>query len=179
MCSPRARLSSVATFSFLAAPLSFPAAPFLTWLTTLTASIRLPAPLSSHATLSEAVILSTGMPIPAQWTCPRRCRDRANMCQSHVIIADETRGRGRTGDTCLRENCDATCPCTCLHASACARPHTRLARTPFYKRLYTRHLHPDVDDADVCDVRIALYRLYLGIADGMSIARVWACRYSE
>ena len=24
----------------------------------------------------------------------------------------------------------------------------------------------------------ALYRLYLGIADGMSVARVWACRYS-
>ena len=25
----------------------------------------------------------------------------------------------------------------------------------------------------------ALYRLYLGIADGISIARVWACRYSK
>ena len=24
---------------------------------------------------------------------------------------------------------------------------------------------------------MALYRLYLGIADGMSIARAWACRY--
>ena len=26
---------------------------------------------------------------------------------------------------------------------------------------------------------VALSRLYLGIADGMSIARVWACRYSK
>ena len=25
----------------------------------------------------------------------------------------------------------------------------------------------------------ALYRLYIGIADGMSIARVWVCRYSK
>ena len=25
----------------------------------------------------------------------------------------------------------------------------------------------------------ALYRLYIGIADGMPIARVWACRYSK
>ena len=25
----------------------------------------------------------------------------------------------------------------------------------------------------------ALYRLYVGIADGMSVARVWACRYSK
>ena len=25
----------------------------------------------------------------------------------------------------------------------------------------------------------ALYRLYLGVADGMSIARVWACQYSK
>ena len=24
-----------------------------------------------------------------------------------------------------------------------------------------------------------LYRLYIGIADGMSVARVWACRYSK
>ena len=24
-----------------------------------------------------------------------------------------------------------------------------------------------------------VYRLYIGIADGMSIARVWACRYSK
>ena len=24
-----------------------------------------------------------------------------------------------------------------------------------------------------------LYRLYLGVADGMSIARVWMCRYSK
>ena len=28
--------------------------------------------------LSEAVILSTGTPIPAQWACRRRCLDRAN-----------------------------------------------------------------------------------------------------
>ena len=26
---------------------------------------------------------------------------------------------------------------------------------------------------------IALYRLYIGIADGMCIARVWACRYPK
>ena len=25
----------------------------------------------------------------------------------------------------------------------------------------------------------SLYRLYLGIADGLSIARVWVCRYSK
>ena len=25
----------------------------------------------------------------------------------------------------------------------------------------------------------ALYRLYLGIADGMPVARVWACRFSK
>ena len=25
----------------------------------------------------------------------------------------------------------------------------------------------------------ALYRLYIGISDGMSIARVWTCRYSK
>ena len=30
-----------------------------------------------------------------------------------------------------------------------------------------------------CNTRCALYRLYLGIADGMSIARAWACRYSK
>ena len=29
--------------------------------------------------LSEAVILSTGTPIPAQWTCRRRCRYRADI----------------------------------------------------------------------------------------------------
>ena len=28
--------------------------------------------------LSEAVVLSTGMPIPAQWRCRRRCRDRTS-----------------------------------------------------------------------------------------------------
>ena len=27
--------------------------------------------------------------------------------------------------------------------------------------------------------RLSLHRLYLGIADGMPIARVWACRYSK
>ena len=27
---------------------------------------------------SAAVILSTGTPTPAQWTCRRQCRDRAN-----------------------------------------------------------------------------------------------------
>ena len=26
---------------------------------------------------------------------------------------------------------------------------------------------------------VALYRFYIGITDGMSIARVWACRYSK
>ena len=29
--------------------------------------------------LGEAVILSTGTPTPAQWTCRRRCRDRADI----------------------------------------------------------------------------------------------------
>ena len=31
----------------------------------------------------------------------------------------------------------------------------------------------------MCRTRLALYRLYIGIADGMSVARVWACRYSK
>ena len=30
-----------------------------------------------------------------------------------------------------------------------------------------------------CGGHASLYRLYLGIADGMSIAQVWACRYSK
>ena len=32
---------------------------------------------------------------------------------------------------------------------------------------------------DAMSELVALYWLYLGIADGMSIARVWACRYSK
>ena len=33
--------------------------------------------------------------------------------------------------------------------------------------------------ASPCTARHCLYRLYIGIADGISIARVWACRYSK
>ena len=32
-----------------------------------------------HIAGGEAVILSTGTPIPAQWTCRRRCRYRADI----------------------------------------------------------------------------------------------------
>ena len=58
--------------------------------------------------------------------------------------------------------------------------------------LYTMSIHicahmsnseADLQRAEVSAVYLpcamALYRLFIGIADGMSIARVWACRYSK
>ena len=36
--------------------------------------------------LSEALILSTGTPIPAHRTCRRRCRDAYNACQVEPVL---------------------------------------------------------------------------------------------
>ena len=41
-----------------------------------------------------------------------------------------------------------------------------------------------VQEGAICDggtalIVLPLYQLYIGIADGMSIARVWACQYGE
>ena len=38
----------------------------------------------SASPTGEAVTLSTGAPIPAQWTCRRRCRDRADIEQPEL-----------------------------------------------------------------------------------------------
>ena len=59
-----------------------------------------------------------------------------------------------------RHTCACLCPCLCSCLCPCLCTNTH-ARTTFHS---------------TC---LALHRLYLGITDGMSIAQVWACRYSN
>ena len=49
------------------------------------------------------------------------------------------------------------------------------------RRAHTRHVYWGTCDTIVQHrwMSAALYRLYLGVADGMSVARVWACWYSK
>ena len=63
--------------------------------------------------LSEAVVLSFGTPIPAQWTCRRRCRDRDS-----------------TGiEPHMRERQDQATCCSCEHARA-PQPHRGIVMAP-------------------------------------------------
>ena len=50
--------------------------------------------------LSEAVISSTGAPMPAQWTCRRRCRYRADMGWRHGKADLRAKRRPTRGSTC-------------------------------------------------------------------------------
>ena len=85
--------------------------------------------------------------------------------------------------------------CTCIHPSACARASEQ-ARIPRLHLAPAHHALPSGRSSDhvghkavpdhahaihLCTivVRARLSRLYIGIADGMPIAQVWACRYSR
>ena len=59
-------------------------------------------PVLKNDRLGEAVILSTGMPMPAQWTCRRRRRDAYNTYTAlghgpHDATARSRKGPGASG----------------------------------------------------------------------------------
>ena len=85
-------------------------------------------------------------------------------------------------DVCVGMRRRAASTHLCVRACPCIWSHAR--------RLLGIGLHVGIADGapgvvDIARVFLgtvsfrALYRLYLGIADGMSIVRVWACRYSK
>ena len=73
-----------------------------------------------------------------------------------------------------------------IHPDACALAAV-LSRQILVLRCVAKNPHRlratlDPDGRASCRIQVphvALYRLYIGIADAMSIARVWACRYSK
>ena len=59
--------------------------------------------------------------------------------------------------------------------SGMAGMHSALLHHLRKRRLSRRHHRPELGLARL----LYTYRLYLGIADGISIARIWACWYSK
>ena len=82
--------------------------------------------------LSEAVILSAGTPIPAQWTCRRRCRYRADKeplcCRACVGVRLRTHARTRTH--------------ACAHTHACSHARTCSAGSPVRRRPTSASIAP-------------------------------------
>ena len=99
--------------------------------------------------------------------------------------------RSFDGMSKLRWNVEASMECRSIHRSFRRMFHRRCCAT--VQVIVTTPEKWDVITRKSSDVALTsmvrlliidevppyLYRLYLGIADGMSIARAWACRYSE
>ena len=120
------------------------------------------------------------MPMPVQNVChihrathaSRQTRSQCSGC-AQVVHAFQCRCHARTR-ACADANamCRAMRVCAHAHAdSACTWPRAYVAETGPGTCPYT--CLPKVFS------RRHNYYRHLGIADGMSVARVWACRYSE
>ena len=100
--------------------------------------------------LAEAVILSTGTTIPAQQTCRWQRRKGADIEPTRLRRHEHT--NARTSERTHERT----------HARASERAHT-CTRAFMHRQALANARHAP----------------YIGVADGMSVVRVWTCRYSK